>query len=711
MRLRPTNYEKELKKTQNKGLYNKKLKIAGVVGVIIGTALIYTTYAFFNYNSNRVLGFNSNVNKDINIIINTTNSIIKKNNYIKNNTLAAKILANNTVKNNPTFNTSHNDSGLFVQSGSGKTINGDPTYYFRGAVENNYVNFANQIWRIVRINEDGSVRLISQNQYARVNYSDVSSTNYMNSNIKNYVDKWYDSLSTNDKNYIATAYFCNDTTNTAQNRYNNNATFACNNENLLLLKAGLITADEAIYSGASLSNYSSTYIGDGWSWTMSAANNSNMFIILTSGDETHKKAGVWNYESSISAENSRDYHYVINLRAEALYASGNGTSTSPYTVSGISTENDKITLKTNYNKEEAVYINPYDGYDIDTINCTNGQTASYDSKLSKLTIKATKDTVCTVSFKDVNLNHVILANNPVKGFTQDFSKGYPLQNDSNKSGLYKTQDDQGDSYYFRGAVENNYVKFGKDKIATPASSTANDLIWRILRINGDGSIRMILDYAINTSAFNNLSSNFPYVGYTDNKSSGKACTLAHPCEVTYNNKSFSNTKFGGTNSTIKTNLENWYITNLDDVDDKIKLGYFCNDTTLTNNVPPVYYGAYTRLVTNHNPSLKCPDSNVTYGGLYKTKIGLITADEMVLAGIGSSTTDNNYLYDSDYVLSLSPSMFDRNAKIITSNESHIYYNMQTDVTYFMIYPVINLNSNVTISQGDGTKNNPYVINT
>ena len=38
------------------------------------------------------------------------------------------------------------------------------TYYFRGAVENNYVYFAGYYWRIIRINEDGSVRLIYQGE-------------------------------------------------------------------------------------------------------------------------------------------------------------------------------------------------------------------------------------------------------------------------------------------------------------------------------------------------------------------------------------------------------------------------------------------------------------------------------------------------------------------------------------------------------------------
>ena len=93
--------------------------------------------------------------------------------------------------------------------------------------------------------------------------------------------------------------------------------------------------------------------------------------------------------------------------------------------------------------------------------------------------------------------------------------------------LCSAPDDYGTSYYYRGNVENNWVKFG-------------GFYWRILRINGDGSIRMIYagdasvidtlsnksdvlkngyndastDYTqIGTSAYNSSSSNNAYVGY------------------------------------------------------------------------------------------------------------------------------------------------------------------------------------------------------
>jgi len=60
--------------------------------------------------------------------------------------------------------------------------------------------------------------------------------------------------------------------------------------------------------------------------------------------------------------------------------------------------------------------------------------------------------------------------------TPNFSKIAP--NDTETDGLYMAEDDEGESYYYRGAVRNNYVSFA-------------GFLWKIIRRNGDGSVRMI----------------------------------------------------------------------------------------------------------------------------------------------------------------------------------------------------------------------------
>ena len=96
--------------------------------------------------------------------------------------------------------------------------------------------------------------------------------------------------------------------------------------------------------------------------------------------------------------------------------------------------------------------------------------------------------------------------------TPDFTKIAP--NDTETDGLYMAEDDEGESYYYRGAVKNNYVSFA-------------GFIWRIIRRNGDGSVRMIYSgkspsdtgdaVTIGNSAFNDKYWDPTYVGYKYNE--------------------------------------------------------------------------------------------------------------------------------------------------------------------------------------------------
>ncbi len=169
-------------------------------------------------------------------------------------------------------------------------------------------------------------------------------------------------------------------------------------------------------------------------------------------------------------------------------------------------------------------------------------------------------------------------------------------------GLIKGIDDDGDTYYFRGAVEDNYVKIGD-----------MELLWRIVRVNGDGTIRLIADEVVGESSFNINRDNEKYVGYT------------------YDN---SKPNVGdGTPSTIKTYLENWYTINLGEYDNLIASTRYCNDTSVfsvSDNI--IYYGMEGRLNINKTPQFICPNTTNSYGGEYDLKIGLLSADEAVFAG-------------------------------------------------------------------------------
>ena len=96
--------------------------------------------------------------------------------------------------------------------------------------------------------------------------------------------------------------------------------------------------------------------------------------------------------------------------------------------------------------------------------------------------------------------------------TPNFAKIAP--NDTETDGLYMAEDDEGESYYYRGAVKNNYVSFA-------------GFTWRIIRRNGDGSVRMIYSgksttdtgeaVTIGKSQFNSKYWDPTYVGYKYNE--------------------------------------------------------------------------------------------------------------------------------------------------------------------------------------------------
>ena len=274
-------------------------------------------------------------------------------------------------------------------------------------------------------------------------------------------------------------------------------------------------------------------------------------------------------------------------------------------------------------------------------------------------------------------------------------------------GVYHSTDDYGTSYYVRGAYDYNYVKFGKN-------SSNQDLYWRIVRINGDESLRMI--YAgtsataksdIGKSKFNETQNDNTYVGYMTGTTSASSYALAH------NNSS---------NSTIKTTLDNWYNENLLKDDDKIEYGLFCNDRSLQSGngygMDTTYYKSYNRNITNKAPSLLCPEKNDRFtvndtnigNGKLTRPIGLITEDELAYGGmVNNKSNTKSYLSKTDSYWTMTPADFATEKAWVMG-----YYQNQLKVvsanSNMGVVPVINLTPEaVQAFTGTGTASNPFVI--
>ena len=306
----------------------------------------------------------------------------------------------------------------------------------------------------------------------------------------------------------------------------------------------------------------------------------------------------------------------------------------------------------------------------------------------------------------------------------DFSKAVT---ETTTGTIYKSldesqYDDFGEVYYFAGNPTDNWFQFG-------TNSSGQPLYWRIIRINGDGSVRLIYNGTstsqtgdgtmINTSqAFNNSFNDNMYVGYM--YQSGQVHGLT-------------------TNSSIKTIIDEWYLDNLaDEADDLEGNAGFCGDRTPysgsgtgTSNTD---YAAYNRLHTNKTPTFKCtyedasgvkqdlyttPGSSKGNGALKvtpsdndstATPIGLITADEVAYAGgVVGSNNNSYYLYNNAVYWTMSPGRFyygDAGVFYVYSSGSLIpggyVYNL------YGVRPVINLKSAIAIS-GSGSTSDPFKV--
>ena len=302
------------------------------------------------------------------------------------------------------------------------------------------------------------------------------------------------------------------------------------------------------------------------------------------------------------------------------------------------------------------------------------------------------------------------------GARTDFST--VLTNDNTKT-LYTGTENGTTVYYFAGNATDNWVKFGKN-------ASNQDLCWRIIRTNSDGSVRLLYhgtsttatDAVINTStAFNTTYNNPMYVGYMYGTSNATAIDR-------------SNTN----NSTIKDKIDTWYEQNMTSYTKYLSTtAVYCNDRSnpaggYNTGNSKFYYGVYTRLITNKAPTYDCADTNdkftvdtSTGNGKLTYPIALMTADEVSFAGgLWATNASTWYYYNSAKGSStgstwwwlLAPGhwsggyagVFNVSGSSDPGRLSSNFVNGTRGVR-----PVISLKSCVKTSGGDGSASTPYTI--
>ena len=391
--------------------------------------------------------------------------------------------------------------------------------------------------------------------------------------------------------------------------------------------------------------------------------------------------------------------------------------------------------------------------------CTHSAKPSWSNGLIVDNLSKT-GTECELYFDKIKTSKDVIADLGL----EESQSGCPTKNngevtvtgvESSQKLICSAPDDDGESYYFRGAVDNNWVKFGK--------KGNDDIWWRIIRINGDGTIRLIYagegtsvsgngqNIETTNTKYNEQYSDNTYVGYYTGATGGIDFGKTH-----------SNT----TQSTVATRVEKWFSseTNLNQaaqlnhIDENAG---FCNNRQIsekakdwyedegssnrgTGTVVTAYKGWYNTFKATGSwrsdvnyASLKCSSSannfeeNTDYKRDYYTwknhakrgnkalayPIGLITIDEIILAGeFGSKNNTGYWLYTNQYYWTMSPSYMYTNGWavvfIVNTDGSLSHTNVYN--TSIGVRPVINLKANTPFKPSNGTvewgtKENPYIV--
>ncbi len=356
----------------------------------------------------------------------------------------------------------------------------------------------------------------------------------------------------------------------------------------------------------------------------------------------------------------------------------------------------------------------------------------------------------------------ILADNSAIKTRTDFNTTFT---ETNTGTLYKATEQIGtnpvkNAYYFAGDAKNNWVKFGKyqndfsryrgyysttdtsykdystmDECTSASiynkncteykyANTGDDIYWRIIRTNHDGSVRLL--YAgtspdttsgyIGKSAFNTIYNDPIYVGY-------KYGTTG----------SLENNRLNTNDSTMKTYIDNWYKNNLTAYTKYLSNdAVYCNDRNLKSGETysnSFDYASWERIYTNKQPTYNCTNMSDAFSvnntsAKLDYPVGLMTIDELSYAGgayKAKLTTPYAWYYTnengksitgSEDSWSLSPSFWNSASSGDwrwggSSEPGYLSYN-SADLAY-AVRPAISLKSCTKWASGDGSSSNPYTI--
>ena len=509
-----------------------------------------------------------------------------------------------------------------------------------------------------------------------------------------------------------------------------------------------------------------------------------ILIIVGSSYAVFQKTFASENENKVVATNCLDVSVnggsnIISLNGAYPMSDTDGLSRTPYSFSitnnceenyvavdisiklleGTTLETDKIKIAMNkkYEKPKSSLLSSYESNNYIVLNDgINANSTNYYEYRMWLDESATNSDSGKIANIEIAANATIKTDEP-HGWSNSESGSllYALRNNNEitdpvttpgaevsletEAVLASTEDDYGTSYYYRGNVQNNYIVFANK-------------CWRIVRVTGDGSIKLILHNNDGTNC--NISDNT--LNFAKYDGTNYLTAFNEDADVylynagigfmygTPNSETYDEEHANLHDSTILSNLKAWYDLNgtfTKKEKDLLADVIWCNDkSTYQSGIKQVksYYGS-TRLHSSatEEPTLVCPNANGTNkklskftafditngnGDLKGYKIGLITGDEIVFAGHKYGISNNNiYLYDlitiaNEYITSwaLTPYRYTNLSNNSGNLRARIFANylgIGNANAERPLRPSIALISSVKITNTNqtGTASNPYII--
>ncbi len=479
--------------------------------------------------------------------------------------------------------------------------------------------------------------------------------------------------------------------------------------------------------------YGDTFTLSGSSHTIKNNDGSALKAVkYSTGYATLKGKYIVSYSGSssstpVSGANKKTIYYVVNATSTQL--------TYTTVSSGLKQNERYITYGDSYkfNKKTG-------NYDIINKSGSALKTVKYKDNISKLVGKYIVSTSGSTSSTPVSGTNRSTIYQVTSNSTESQIKYKSITKSSSsynsaENTLSITNDDYGVSYYYRGGVEDNYVNFA-------------GMCWRIVRIEGDGSTKIILEDQDSTCATSNGNWVIPTTtgGTTKKGNFGFTQYAANTLTASDGTKN-SSTRYlmnylnGGTNNdkSMSTAFKNFQTGPLSSYLSYLKAGDWClNDkayATGRDNTTPLsnqemldkqikgttfYYDSYVRLdgKTPKEPTLKCNGTNMSkFADNIDMYVGTLTADEIVYAGGKVSTSNSNFYLINDYQKSNSLSFWSLSPYYFFSSHDYAFYvdfngnlnDINVGYGYNSFRPAVFLKSNVQITGGDGTKANAYTI--